>query len=274
MGRLTHLADALTQARIRLPLLRRSCYMSQRTFFGDMRSRANVEHHGVYYLRPWEHPAVSEHARLSPSGSKRWFACPGSLALEAAFPNTSSEYSDSGTAMHEVASICLTGGNNASEFEFEPIFVNDEGEPQRTVEFTHAMAETVQGYVDTVRALAVGNEMHVEQRVEFSRFVYGTYECVDGSRIVPPDFESQFGTADAILLIDDLDTGETELFLIDLKTGFKFVEAENNTQLLLYALGAWDKFKAGRNITRVRCGIYQPAHGGMREWVVPVGDLK
>jgi hypothetical protein len=147
----------------------------------------------------------------------------------------------------------------ADEFEFDPIRVSNEDEPGRFVEFTHTMAETVQGYVDTVRALAVGNELHVEQRVEFSRFV-GV-----------PD---SFGTADAIILVDDMTTGDTELFLIDLKTGFHYVEVENNTQLLFYALGAWDKYRVGRNITSVRCGVYQPAHGGMREWSVPVGDLK
>ncbi len=202
---------------------------------------------------------MSAHARLSPSGSKKWFACPGSLALEAEFGDSSSEYSDAGTAMHTVAAWCLVEGKQADGFEFDQIQVGDEGDPERTVEFTHAMAETVQGYVDLVRLLAVGNELHVEQRVEFSRFV---------------GVEDQFGTADAIILIDDMATGDTELFLIDLKTGFKYVEHENNTQLMLYALGAWDKFKEGRNITHARYGIYQPQHGGMREWVIPVGDLK
>lgn len=215
---------------------------------------------------------MSAHARLSPSGSKRWFACPGSIALESEFGNESSEYSDAGTAMHTVASMCLIEGKEAADFEFEQIFVNDEGEPQRTVEFTQSMVEIVQGYVDLVRSLAAGNEMHVEQRVEFTRFVTPFY--VERPEDVDPAIEKQFGTADAIILIDDLITGDTELFLIDLKTGFKYVEHENNSQLMLYALGAWDKYKEGRNITTVRCGIYQPQHDGMREWSIAVGDLK
>jgi hypothetical protein len=50
---------------------------------------------------------MSDHARLSPSGSKKWMACPGSLTLESFVPNESNEYSDDGTACHAVLEDCL-----------------------------------------------------------------------------------------------------------------------------------------------------------------------
>lgn len=50
---------------------------------------------------------MSDHARLSPSGSKKWFACPGSLTLESFVPNESNEYSDDGTACHAVLEAAL-----------------------------------------------------------------------------------------------------------------------------------------------------------------------
>ena len=202
-----------------------------------------------------------QHARLSPSGSHRWLKCAGSITLESQFPDKSNEFSDSGTAMHWVASSCLTAKMSngepfyATAFIGQPITVNDfeHGEPHRHVVFTQEHAEIVQGYVDTVRALAAGHELHVEQRVEFSEFV-GV-----------PD---QFGTADAIILRTD-----GEMCVIDLKTGFRFVPVEHNTQLMLYALGAYRMFELSHAPTSVRLMIYQPQHGGMREWVVSLSDL-
>jgi hypothetical protein len=197
------------------------------------------------------------HARLSPSGSKKWLSCPGSIALEAAFPNTSSTYSDNGTAMHTVAKMCLTEHWPASRAVGTKVPVNAPGELGRVVVFTDDMAEMTQGYVDTVRAMGIGNTMLVEHRVDFSAYVG-----------VP----GQFGTADAIIL-QPLEADTYELIVIDLKTGFVKVDPEQNTQAMLYALGAYDEFAMAYAIRQVRIGIYQPAHGGLREWVLPVGDM-
>lgn len=163
----------------------------------------------------------TEHARLSPSGSKGWFACPGKITMEAPIPNKSSTYSDDGTAMHDIAARCLTQHYRAVKWVGERIPVHSTGEEPRHVEFTDEMADLVQGYVDTVRniALHARSPALVEQRVDFSEFVG-----------VP----GQFGTADCIIV----DTEQGELFVIDLKTGRTPVHVENNSQLMLYALGA------------------------------------
>lgn len=160
-----------------------------------------------------------EHARLSPSGSKKWFACPGSLTLEKPIPNKSSIYADDGTAMHTVAAWCLTQHRRATKYVGEYIEVQAKGEPVRKVQFDDDMAELVQGYVDQVRMLGIGNQMLIEKRVEFSSFI---------------DVPGQFGTADAIIVNDR----DGELMLVDLKTGHTPVDVEKNSQLMLYALGA------------------------------------
>lgn len=201
---------------------------------------------------------MSEHARLSPSGSKRWMACPGSITLEAAFPNLPNTYSDDGTACHTVASDCLMFGGNPRGSIGDLIVVSDPGEPERRVPFTEEMAEITQGYVDTIRKRAKGHELHVEQRVEFSYYV---------------DVPDQFGTADAIILKFD----ERELEVCDLKTGYVFVEVEDNPQLLIYALAALYKFDS-KNIAfdNVRLVIYQPTRDDrspIREWVITVEEL-
>ena len=202
---------------------------------------------------------MAEHARLSPSGSKRWMACPGSITLEAAFPNLPNTYSDDGTACHTVASDCLTFGGNPRDSIGDLIVVSDSGEPERRVPFTEELAEITQGYVDTIRQRAHGHELHVEQRIEFSDYV---------------DVPDQFGTADAIILKFD----ERELEVADLKTGYVFVEVEGNTQLLIYALGAYFKFKAlGHEFDTVRLVICQPTRdpdaSPVREWVITVENL-
>lgn len=164
------------------------------------------------------------HARLSPSGSKKWFACPGSITLEETIPNLPTTYSDAGTAMHDVAARCLTEHFRASRYIGEYIVVSLPHEEVRKVEFDADMAELVQGYVDTMRVLSIGNRYWVEQRVDFSEF------CG-----VP----GQFGTADFIVF----DDRGGVLHVHDLKSGYTPVTVEDNSQLMTYALGALAKLR-------------------------------
>jgi hypothetical protein len=165
------------------------------------------------------------HARLSPSGSKSWFACPGKLTLEEGIPNTPTSYSDGGTAMHDVAAQCLNTGRDADSFIGDYIVVSLPQEKEvRKVRFDATMAELVQGYVDSCRFMGRGKRMWVEQRVNFSEF------CgVDG----------QFGTADLIVL----DEQQGELIVCDLKSGYTPVDVKKNSQLMCYALGALAKLR-------------------------------
>lgn len=166
---------------------------------------------------------MTAHARFSPSASKRWLACPGSLVLNADRKDDGpSPYADKGTAMHAVAAWCLTEHFRASKRIGEQIPVHKDHEEPRYVEFTDDMAAQVQEYVDWLRAFAIGKVLMVEQQVDFSEIV-GQPE--------------QFGTADGIVV--DRETGE--LTIVDLKTGFRPVDPENNTQLMTYALGALAK---------------------------------
>ncbi len=180
---------------------------------------------------------MSEHARLSPSSAHRWMTCPGSVLLESTQPDTSSEFADEGTAAHELASMCLTNSTNADAYLGRIIKVKDTG---REFEVTTDMASYVQVYLNAIRLKAFGNDLMVEQKVEFSRFV---------------DVPGQFGTADALILSS---SGE-DLDVDDLKYGRGVrVDAEDNEQMMLYALGSYDQFSAVADIKRVRMTIHQP----------------
>lgn len=181
---------------------------------------------------------MAEHAILSASASGRWLECPGSIALSYGLPDNGSEAARWGTAAHELASWCLEEDLTAEAFQGRVIEV--EGESYTVGE---KMVEMVDVYLEHVRVLLAehGGQLLVEQRVDYSAVVG-----------VP----GQFGTADAIILGDD-----GTLVIVDLKTGQRGVEAEGNTQLGLYALGALDEFSLVQDFERVKLVISQPPKG-------------
>ena len=174
---------------------------------------------------------MAQHAKHSLSGSKRRYACPGSVVMELPFPDTSSKSSAAGTCMHLVAAWCLTEHRRADLRIGELINISNDPLLPEYVEFDDDMAELTQGYVDTVRRLGIDNLMLIEQKVDVSIFTA---------------IADQFGTADCVIL----DRKAGELMVIDLKTGYRPVSPVDNTQLMLYGLGALKLLVDGNLLTQ------------------------
>lgn len=176
--------------------------------------------------------------------------CAGSLAMEDGRPDTSSEFADEGTAAHELASMALTYDLDASAYLGRIIMVNN-----REFIVDQDMVDNVQIYLDNVRSYVQGGQLMVEQRVEFSHIV---------------NYPDQGGTSDAIIITADGD----EIQVHDLKYGRGVkVDAQDNEQLRLYALGALNEYGMVGDFKRVRMVIHQPRLNHLSEEVLTIDEI-
>jgi hypothetical protein len=168
-------------------------------------------------------------------------SCPGSVHLEPDIKNEgSSVYAERGTAMHEVSEQCLI--NNVEPNSYIGKTVNKH-------KVTLDMVECVQVYVNYIRSLE-GKKFY-EEKVTLAEVIN---DC--------------WGTADAVVI-----TGKS-IRVIDLKTGGGVkVDAENNTQLLCYALGAYLKYSVAYDIEEVTMTIVQPPLHNIDSWTISLDDL-
>lgn len=189
------------------------------------------------------------HSKFSASSSHRWITCPGSMVLESTQPDDASMFAEEGTAAHTMGSWCLANGKNANEYPDATITT----EAGNTFNANEDMREHVQTYIDTVKTY--GGELLVEQRVHYHNWL----GCKK---------EEAFGTSDAVIMDGDLIT------IVDLKFGMGVrVFAEENPQLMLYALGALYEFEMLGDFKRARMVISQPRLGHHDEWECDVAEL-
>lgn len=173
---------------------------------------------------------AKKHALLGASSSARWLVCTPSARLEAMFPDEQSPYAAEGTIAHDLAESILRHkleGKKAPKLD----------------DYSTEMIEAVNRYVDIceekvneARARSSDAEAMIEARLDFSRWV--------------PD---GFGTGDMVIVADGI------LEVIDLKYGKGVpVSAIENTQMRLYALGAYDINEFLYDVKSVRMTIVQP----------------
>jgi hypothetical protein len=194
---------------------------------------------------------MSEHSKYSPSRSPIWLVCAGATALEAGKPDTSSEAADEGTAAHALVAKSLELNKPTKLFKGDRIPAGN-----RTFEVDAEMASYGQVYVDEVLRHAEGGQLIIERRVDYSSYV---------------GIDDQTGTADAIIIHAE----RKRLEVHDFKYGRGVrVDAKDNSQLMLYALGALAEFELVYEFDEVLMAIHQPRLDHYSEEVVKVEALR
>lgn len=205
------------------------------------------------------------HALLSPSGAHRWMRCPGSIALSQGLPDEETEYAAEGTFAHAVAAHCLTHKLDARQVD--KILHRGKDTP-----VSREMQDYVQEYLDYVYAHGAGQTIMHEQAVEIGWLtgetktgLFGLFDKTE-KEVTEEEGEPReyaTGTADAVIMSDN---GEY-MHVIDFKYGAGYeVDAEDNEQLQLYAIGALYQFSMFGDFRRVTVHIHQPRREHFDRW--------
>lgn len=196
------------------------------------------------------------HAVLSASSSHRWLNCPPSARLAEQFPESTSSYAEAGRVAHAIAEL------KARKYFLEPMST-------RTYNARLKKLKSDPNYdagMDTATDLYLDHLQEIGMSFTAPPFV-ALETRVDYSHLAPEGF----GTADCIII------GGDKLHVIDYKNGSGVpVEAENNSQMMLYALGALRVYGVifGDSIRQICLSIVQPHSGGVKTWSLTRAELE
>ena len=188
------------------------------------------------------------HSLLSASSSHRWLHCPPSARLCEGYDDKGSNFAAEGTDAH---ALC--------EYKLRAALGMEAKDPTEDLSWYDAeMEESANGYAAFVMELVEEAKKNcsdlvvlIEQRLDYSRYV------AEG-----------FGTGDCVIIADGT------LHIVDFKYGRGIlVEAEDNPQMMLYALGALELFDCLYDIDTVSMTIFQPRRGNVSTYTLPKADL-
>lgn len=191
---------------------------------------------------------MAKHAFLSASASHRWLNCPPSAKLCEGIADQSSPYAQEGTDCHELFAYLV-----------EKALGKDIQDPTENLTYCNAemqnCAEEYCSYVmerlEAAKEYCADPMVFIEQRLDFSRWV-----------------ENGFGTGDCVILADKV------LQIIDYKHGLGvLVEADENSQMMCYALGALEAFDGIYDIEQITMTIFQPRRDNISTWTCSKADL-
>ena len=192
------------------------------------------------------------HALLSASGASRWMHCNPSARMEDIFEDNTSTYAEEGTLAHEISELKLAKYltvMNQRTYNSKLKKLKSDGL------YKPEMDTYTDVYVDHIKELMMSFDRtpaaFIEKKVDFSDFV--------------PD---GFGTADFVTVVDGT------MYIRDLKYGKGVpVFAEDNPQLMLYALGALLEFSIYMEVDSVNMGIVQPRLDSISIWEISANEL-
>ena len=190
---------------------------------------------------------MGKHALLNASSAHRWLTCPPLPRLENFFEKEVSEVANEGPDAHRLSEYKLRKvlGEKVRKPKLKYF---DKDMDSYTDDYVNYIVETIENIKKSTKDPIV----LIEQRLDFSNYV--------------PD---GFGTGDCIIIADKI------LHIIDLKYGRGVeVSAEENPQMMLYALGALNIYDALYDIDEVVMNIFQPRKYNISSSKKSVRELK
>jgi len=189
------------------------------------------------------------HALLSASGAARWLACPPSAKLEQKYPDSTSEYAREGSLAHEFCELKVS-----HKFLGKSVSVAIP-ELKKHELYQPEMDGYTDQYLDFVSKVYMSFDsdpfLAVEKHLDFSQWVPGG-----------------FGTGDCIII------GGSDLHIIDFKYGKGVaVSPENNPQMMLYALGAYEAYGLLYPVKTISMSIVQPRIDNIETSEIDIADL-
>ena len=191
---------------------------------------------------------MPNHALLSASSSHRWLHCPPSARLCEGYDDKGSNFAAEGTDAHALCEYKLRTalGMEAKDPTEDLSWYDAEME-----ESANEYASFVMEMVEEAKRTCPDPVVLIEQKLDYSRYV------AEG-----------FGTGDCVIIADGT------LHIVDFKYGRGIlVEAEDNPQMMLYALGALELFDCLYDIDTVSMTIFQPRRGNVSTHTIPKADL-
>lgn len=204
------------------------------------------------------------HTQRGPSGYSRWSVCTASpAAIEDAHRkglipvDNSSEYSREGTVAHYLLETALTIGCSPRDWIGEELYVPDLKES--FIISPEMGEETDKAYEYICAFIGEGAILWVENKLKLDNVTPG-----------------EKGTADIVTLVQDgLDL---VLHVMDFKYGAGIpVPVENNGQMQLYTIGAFDQlldYEQRKKVSKIFIHVVQPRMGNIAAWEVTKGQLE
>lgn len=203
------------------------------------------------------------HALLSPSGASRWLVCTRSARLEQQFQDRSGQAAAEGTLAHDMSHLTMIpyklGRIRKTEYNKAMKAYPKDSIFQKLPDTAHTeMVGHMENYSDYVLEQFSAAKLHTKDAEIFLE------TKLDMTDYVPEGF----GTGDVFIIADRI------LDFIDLKYGKGVpVDATDNKQMKLYALGAIKAFSHLYDFHTIRMTIYQPRIDNISVWSITVEEL-
>lgn len=197
-----------------------------------------------------------KHAMLSASGAFRWLICSPSAKLESdlkeQYGDQSSVYAEEGTTAHLLSETMIK--HKLGKIK-DNVYKSELRKIEKDEHFNESMYDYCDEYstyvVEKFNAAGKGAMIFLEQRLDMTDYI-----------------PEGFGTTDVVIICDHV------LEIIDLKYGKGVpVSAEENKQMMVYALGAIKSFDWLYEMEKIKMTIYQPRLDNISTFEIEVDNL-